>query len=192
MNEPLFEPFRLVGGTSLSLQLGHRLSVDVDLFTDAKYGSLDFHALDAFLRSKYKYVSKPTPGIVGMGRSYILGDNPQEAVKLDLYYTDPFIRDIKKADVIRLASLEEITAMKLDVVQRRGRKKDFWDLHILMDQFSLTEMLSLHKERYPYSHDENLIINHFTDFSLADEDFDPICLLGKHWEIIKSEIAEIV
>lgn len=53
-------------------------------------------------------------------------------------------------------------------------------------------MLSLHKERYPYSHDESLIRQNLINFSLADDDFDPFCLLGKHWEVIKAEIAEIV
>jgi hypothetical protein len=42
MNEPLFNKFRLVGGTALSLQIGHRMSVDIDLFTDYEYGSVDF------------------------------------------------------------------------------------------------------------------------------------------------------
>lgn len=37
--EPLFSPFRLVGGTNLSLRLGHRKSIDIDLFTDAQYDS---------------------------------------------------------------------------------------------------------------------------------------------------------
>ena len=37
-----FESFRLVGGTALSLYYGHRMSVDIDLFSDAEYGSLDF------------------------------------------------------------------------------------------------------------------------------------------------------
>ena len=45
-----FNSFRLVGGTSLSLQLGHRESVDIDLFTDAAYDSIDFDLIDAFLR----------------------------------------------------------------------------------------------------------------------------------------------
>lgn len=45
MNEQLFEPFILVGGTSLSLQLGHRMSVDIDLFTDVEYGSIDFKSI---------------------------------------------------------------------------------------------------------------------------------------------------
>lgn len=38
--EPLFSPFRLVGGTNISLRLGHRKSIDIDLFTDAQYDSL--------------------------------------------------------------------------------------------------------------------------------------------------------
>lgn len=46
--EQIFNPFRLVGGTSLSLQLGHRMCIDIDLFTDADYGSIDFKAIRAF------------------------------------------------------------------------------------------------------------------------------------------------
>ncbi len=42
MENELFVLFRLVGGTNLSLRYGHRKSVDIDLFTDAEYGSLDF------------------------------------------------------------------------------------------------------------------------------------------------------
>jgi hypothetical protein len=64
--------------------------------------------------------------------------------------------------------------------------------HALIDQFSIEEMLSLHKERYPYSHDEKLIRHNLINFSLADEDFDPNCLLGKPWEIIRLEIAEML
>lgn len=53
-------------------------------------------------------------------------------------------------------------------------------------------MLRLHEERYPFSHDKKQILRNFTNFDRADEDFDPICLLGKHWEIIKLEVAEAV
>ncbi len=42
MNWEELSTFRLVGGTALSLQIGHRMSVDIDLFTDAEYGSIDF------------------------------------------------------------------------------------------------------------------------------------------------------
>ena len=50
MQATAFNDFRLVGGTALSLQLGHRISVDIDLFTDRPYGSLDFDALEEHLK----------------------------------------------------------------------------------------------------------------------------------------------
>lgn len=43
--------FRLVGGTALSLYLGHRISVDIDLFTDAPYRSINFNQIENFLKS---------------------------------------------------------------------------------------------------------------------------------------------
>jgi hypothetical protein len=53
-------------------------------------------------------------------------------------------------------------------------------------------MLQLHDKRYPYSHDKKLILKNFTDFTEADDDFDPICLLGKYWEFIKDDIESVV
>ena len=55
MNEPLIKDFVLVGGTSLSLQLGHRVSIDIDLFTDSPYGSVNFNAIQEMLRGKFNF-----------------------------------------------------------------------------------------------------------------------------------------
>jgi hypothetical protein len=192
MTEPLFEPFRLVGGTALSLLLGHRKSVDIDLFTDAPYESIDFDAIDIRLRGKYAYVSDPTTGPVGFGRSYFIGEDAQHAVKVDIYYTDPFIRGQVLVDAVRMASTEEIAAMKMNVIQRGGRKKDFWDIHELLDHYSLNAMIALHGERYPYDHEEQVIREKFIEFDHADDDLDPICLRDKHWEIIKLDLLESV
>lgn len=189
MNDVLFQPFRLVGGTSLSLQLGHRISVDIDLFTDLSYGSVDFNAIDNFLRSSFPYVSAPLTGVIGMGRSYMVGDNENESVKLDLYYTEPFIQPELVVAPHRLATLEEIIAMKIDIVQRGARKKDFWDLHELLDQYSPSQMIALHKARHPYTHEAEKIRKNLTDFTTADDDFDPKCLKGKHWELIKLDLT---
>jgi Nucleotidyl transferase AbiEii toxin, Type IV TA system len=179
------QQFRLVGGTSLSLQLGHRSSLDIDLFTDATYGSIDFNSIDTSLRKLFPYVSEPQAGVIGMGRSYLLGDDEQTAVKLDLYYTEPFIQPPLVIGQYRLATIEDIIAMKIDIVQRVARKKDFWDLHELLGTYSPKQMIELHKIKYPYSHDENRIRTNFADFTMADDDFDPICLRGKYWELIK-------
>jgi hypothetical protein len=183
-----FKDFRLVGGTSLSLQLGHRISVDIDLFTDAQYGSINFNAIENFLIESFSYVSDPTPGVVGMGKSYLIGKDKDETVKLDLYYTEPFIQPQLIIGPYRFATIEEIIAMKIDIVQRVVRKKDFWDLHELLDKYSLTKMIELHKLKYPYSHKEDQIRKNFADFRSADDDFDPICLKGKYWELIKLDI----
>lgn len=80
----------------------------------------------------------------------------------------------------------------MDVIQRVGRKKDFWDLHELLGKYGIEQMLNLHLQRYPYSHDRGLILNNLTNFSLADEDFEPICLKGKYWEFIKDDFEEIM
>lgn len=53
-------------------------------------------------------------------------------------------------------------------------------------------MLSLHLERCPYTHDQELILNNLINFKLSDDDFDPICLRGKYWEFIKEDIVDKV
>jgi len=184
------DDFRLIGGTALSLYRGHRESVDIDLFSDASYDSIDFSTIDTFLHKAYSYVDTNEYKVVGMGKSYYIGKNKDDCVKLDLFYTDSFIQKIMPIDGIRLATVEEIIAMKIDVISRGGRKKDFWDIHELKDDYSIVEMLALHKQRYPYTHNEDQIRRNFSNFQNADDDFDPICLQGKHWEIIKLDMID--
>jgi hypothetical protein len=192
MAEEIFNPFRLVGGTALSLQLGHRESVDIDMFSDVGYGDIDFGPIDAHLNHNFDYVDSIGATIVGMGKSYFIGESANNCIKLDLYYTDPFIRKYIEIDNIRIANLDEIVAMKVDAVSRGARKKDFWDLHELLNYYSIKQMLQLHKERYEYSHNPEEIIAKFINFENADNDFEPICLKGKFWEIIKLDFVDVI
>jgi Nucleotidyl transferase AbiEii toxin, Type IV TA system len=193
MSTSIFDPFYLVGGTSLSLRLGHRKSADIDLFTKAPYGSLDFSDFEQFFSANYRYYDCiDTSGIVGMGRSYYVGETVENNIKVDLFYFEEFKDPCDLIDGIRIGSLADVTAMKVDVVARGGRKKDFWDLHELFNTFTFSEMLEMHKQRYEYTHDRDLIIANFSNFASADGDFDPICLMGKEWELIKLDIAELV
>ena len=185
-----FRPFRLVGGTSLSLRYGHRISDDIDLFTDAEYGSIDFQLLQEILRREFPYCQGDCGEIVSFGTSYLVGNSKEENVKLDLFYTDPFIRPMEQIESIRMASLDDIVAMKMDVMSRGGRKKDFWDLHILRNKYTIEQMLSLYKERYPYGATDEECIAGLTNFSVADSDPDPTCLLGKIWQLIKLDFVE--
>ena len=185
-----FDSFRLVGGTALSLVRGHRESEDIDLFTDAPYGSINFEAISSFLRSTYNYVDTMKYKAVGMGRSYFVGKNKMDCVKLDIFYDEKFIYALELIDGIRLATAEEIIAMKMDVISRGGRKKDFWDIHELKGDYSIKKMLALHEKRYPYSHNEEEIRNNFSVFTTADKDFKPACLRGKEWETVKRDMID--
>lgn len=192
MANPVFDPFYLVGGTSLSLRLGHRISVDIDLFTNVPYGSLDFSVFEKFFQEncQYYYCTDKTD-LVGFGRSYYVGESEDENIKIDLYYHDEIIDPCDNIDGIRIASLDDMVAMKVDVISRGGRKKDFWDLHELLNTYSIPQMLDLHKQRHEYTHERDQIIANFTNFTYADEDIDPFCLKGKEWLLIKLDFVEV-
>ncbi|HVU54265.1 MAG TPA: nucleotidyl transferase AbiEii/AbiGii toxin family protein [Puia sp.] len=193
MKSQAFIEFRLVGGTALSLYKGHRVSVDIDLFTDAEYGSVDFDAIDRYLQKQFPYVDSSFGLLPGMGRSYLVGSDRENNIKLDVFYsTDKFIDLPHEEDGIRLASADDIVAMKMDVISRGGRKKDFWDLHELLNDYSLREMLTLHKKRSEFTHDEAQMRRNLVDFTKADEEYDPICLQGKYWEFIKEDFEELI
>jgi predicted nucleotidyltransferase component of viral defense system len=189
MQADVFKDFRLVGGTALSLHLGHRLSVDIDLFTDADYGSVDFNIIEDFLTSTFPYVRGDFDNTPGMGKSYLIGTDPAHAIKLDVYYSmDPFFQNVIVIDNIRLATVEEIIAMKIDVIQRAGRKKDFWDLHALLNLYTIKDMIHLHEQRYLYTHDKALIQQNIINFTEANIEPDPTCLRGNYWDFIKEDI----
>lgn len=192
MQSDQFKKFRLVGGTALSLHLGHRISVDIDLFSEEPYGSLNFDAIDDFLRSNYNNVSDPVSIDIGFGRSYLIGKDSKNLIKLDLYYTDPFLEEFEIHDNVRMASISEIAAMKIDVIQRVGRKKDFWDIHELLERYSFEELLRFHAQKYPYNHEKSLILANMCNFERADSEPDPLCLKGKYWDLIKLDFVQAV
>ena len=130
--------------------------------------------------------------IIGPGKSYFAGKSADESIKLDVYYTDPFIRPVLETDGIRLAEIDDIVAMKIDVVSRGGRKKDFWDIDELLSAYSIEKMLQLHKERYPYTHNEKEILSNFRNFEDADAEEIPLMLKSDNWDNIKNFIIGIL
>lgn len=187
-----FNNFRIVGGTALSLQLGHRESVDIDLFTDAEYGSIDFYMLETKLNEMFAYVDSLSVDLVGMGKSYFIGNTKNELVKLDLFYTDPFVFPVILEQNIRFSSIEEITAMKFEVIANGGRKKDFWDIHELLETFTLNQMIDFYLKRNPYGYSKEELLFKVIDFSNADDDFTPNCYKEKVWELIKLDFEKLV
>lgn len=196
MKDSLFDPFRLVGGTNLALRTNHRISTDIDLFTDAPYGSLNFRLYERWFKERYNYFDPTdTSSKVGMGKTYYIGKDKDNAIKVDLIYeSDPFLFPTESINAVRMATMLEIAVMKLDAIFYGGRKKDFWDLHFMLvdNEMDLSELLNLHAKRFPYQHDRDMLINNLHEFSRADEDPDPICNLGKSWDMIKLDIIDLV
>lgn len=191
MNIESLDPFRLVGGTALSLLIGHRLSVDIDLFTDSEYGTVDFKNIYKEIRNHLGYVSREKWINETMGNSCFIGQTKDDTIKLDIFYTDKFVFPVVEYEKIRISSIEEIMAMKLDVIGRGGRKKDFWDIHALLDNYRLSEMLDIYEKRYPNNYSRIEIKTNLKNFEIADQNPKPNCLLGKYWELIKLDFEEL-
>ena len=187
-----FNNFRIVGGTCLSLQLGHRESIDIDLFTDADYGSIDFAKLEAKLIATFPYVDMSLVDFVGMGKSYFIGNSKNESVKLDLFYTDHFVFPCIHEQNVRFSSIEEVAAMKFEVVANGGRKKDFWDIHELLETYTLNEMIDFYLKRNPYGNSKDELLLKLVDFTKSDDDFTPKCFRDKAWELIKIDLEKSV
>lgn len=173
----LFSDLRLVGGTSLALQLGHRKSVDLDLF-----GKIDVDVLEinkALLPIGTVTQLKDSKNI----HIYLLN-----GIKVDIVnYTYPWLRDWIQEDGVRLAKFDDIAAMKLSAITGRGTKKDFVDLWFLLKQITLSKMLKLHLSKY---HDSSLfmVLKSLVYFEDAEGDEMPYMLIPVKWEKIKSEI----
>ena len=179
MSEPLLESFRLVGGTALALQLGHRISIDIDLFVDSAF------TVDSVVEMlSRRYAIQSLEVAVNTVRGAVNG------VKLDIMsHRYPMIDSAVVIDGIRLASLKDIAAMKLNAIANRGSKKDFWDYAELLTHFSRDEMLDLFAKKYT---DENVwyVEKSLSYFEDADEDPDPRDLKGRTWEQVKHVVLK--
>ena len=77
VNSPIFKDFTLIGGTCLSLQLGHRRSIDIDLFTDIDYGTMNTKEMKEFIQRSFPY-SENTDSLdtSALGYTLYMGDSP--------------------------------------------------------------------------------------------------------------------
>ncbi|NTW31833.1 MAG: nucleotidyl transferase AbiEii/AbiGii toxin family protein [Bacteroidetes bacterium] len=181
MQKPYLQGFCLVGGTSLSLQIGHRISVDLDMFSTEPFETAE---LKSQLAEDF-----PTLQVV-MERTNTLICIINE-VKVDfIRFKYGFLYPIVLENNIRLASIKDIASMKLDAISGRGKKKDFFDLYFLLQLFSLPELLAFYQAKYHHTTIFHVIksINFFED---AEEENDPIVLdKNLNWEKVKKTINE--
>jgi predicted nucleotidyltransferase component of viral defense system len=193
MNNKAFDDFVLVGGTALSLQLGHRISADIDLFTEKSYNSINMERIKNALQYMFEY----TEGIESLNNSSIgysvyIGKNEATCIKLDMYHTENFIAPIIHQDELRLASMIDIAGMKIAAITNRKKRKDFWDIHELLEHYQLLELINWGLLRNPYSLIEKDIIEALEGIDELEDETPVQCLKGKYWEFIQSDIKNAV
>lgn len=181
MAEPMFASLRLVGGTALALQYGHRNSIDLDFF-----GQLDDDAeeVKAILRKHGKLsVIKESRNI----KIYLLNNIKVDFVNYNYSWIDAPVVE----EQIKLASPKDIAAMKINAIEGRGTKKDFIDIYFLLQHYTLHEILTFYQQKYP----ENSIFRALMSLSYfedAETQIMPVMYVPISWDEIKTTIQSQV
>ena len=182
MADQTFRHFALAGGTALSLLIGHRKSIDLDLFTTGEFNPPQ---LEKYLQEEYAFKGDLLSG------SGLKGE--VNGIKLDIIRHDyPDVEPRTQEDGIRLYSLKDIAAMKLSAIADNGtRLKDFIDVAYLSGYLSLKEMLAAFKTKYPQTNPYRAVkgLNYYDDIRFSER----IDLLGKgfNWETIATRLSEM-
>jgi len=179
---PLFNDLRLVGGTALALQLGHRVSIDLDFFGKFEVSFEDIE--NELLMNGCK--------VNPYNKSKNIKQLAIDEVKVDFVnYRYNWIDTVIEKDGIKMAGLKDIAAMKLSAIVGRGTKKDFVDIYFLLQYFTLQEMFFLYKKKYP---DASLfpVILSLTYFIDAELTPMPEMLIFAEWDKVKATIRKEV
>jgi predicted nucleotidyltransferase component of viral defense system len=167
----------LAGGTALALQLGHRVSVDLDFFTQKEFKEAETAAkLASFLEFVPEGTAKGTIwGKVGPTRFSLF------------YYKYPLLESTILFKEIHLASLADIAAMKIHAIEDRGTRRDFIDVYFLSQKYTLEEMLGFYQKKYFVLEDHLYSILRALDYfeDAERESQMPRMIVETNWEEIK-------
>lgn len=173
----IFKHSRLVGGTALALQLGHRKSVDLDLFGNIEAPPEDIQ--EVCREAGELEISKTSKNI----NIYWI-----DGIKVDcVNYPYKWLDECRVLDGVRLASVNDVAAMKISAIINRGTKKDFIDLHFLLQEMSLNHILDLYDQKYPDG-SRFIAIKSLTYFEDAEDDPMPFMFNDITWDNVKASI----
>ncbi len=171
--------FILVSGTALALQLGHRKSIDIDLFNQNDFNSNNLlELLEADFNFEMDSIENNT----------IIGSI--QGVKVDLMtHKYPFVSNPINIENIKLSSLNDIAAMKINAISNNGtRVKDFIDLYQLLQIFEFKDMIRFYETKYSYRNSFHAIksIGYFDEVNLND--WPDMYNKNIGWDIIKKRL----
>jgi len=170
--------FRLVGGTAIALQIGHRKSVDIDLFSNRKVN----------LRTVSRAIASEFPNVKNITLTQTNVSVFLNGIRVEIYddWQIPFQMDQVLAEGIRLAALEDLAALKLSAIIGRREKKDYIDLFFLFQRLGGKQLLSNFKHYEPLLSDKSVLFA-LTEVDTARDNNTPMpdMLLNVDWAEIK-------
>jgi predicted nucleotidyltransferase component of viral defense system len=176
------QTFNLVGGTALALQIGHRKSIDIDLFGRTDFESSELNTKLNALQREIKIIKN----------SKNINIYSIDQIKVDIVnYHYPWLQPTLTMNGLKLASIEDIAAMKLAAVTGRGTKKDFIDLFFLLKKYSLYDLIDFYNRKYADG-SVFMVLKSLTYFEDAESDPLPEMLLPFDWEFMKKTILKAV
>ena len=182
MQLPVLRDMRLVGGTALALQYGHRRSVDLDFFGHTTENSDE---LTETIREEVGQVQL-------LSASKRIKVYNIRNVKVDIVnYDYQWIDDVVAEEGLRLASPKDIAAMKVNAIIGRGTKKDFVDIYFLLRRFTFEELLKLYLTKYPDGSEYRALLS-MSYFADAETMPMPKMLIPFDWEKAKDRIRAAV
>jgi len=177
--------FALAGGTALALHLGHRISIDLDFITEQ---SFDSFALFEIIGESFDVENSST----ATNSLSLFIKSQSSSVKVDfIRHNYSRLKPWVTASGIRLFSLEDIAAMKLNAIANRGAKKDFYDIHALLSCFTLPDMLVFFEEKYQKMNSFT-VTKSLAYFDDADLEPDPLSLVAITWDQIKADMEQLL
>ncbi len=167
----------LAGGTALALQIGHRISIDLDFFTQQEFNESE---LTQKLGSVSEFVSD------GTARWTVWGKIHQTKFSI-FYYAYPLLEPTILFEGIQLASLADIAAMKIHAIEDRGTRRDFIDVYFLSKTHTLADMLGFYQKKYAVLEDHKYSILRSLDYfeDAEHENQMPSMILPIDWEEVK-------
>jgi hypothetical protein len=173
--------FYLAGGSAIATHLGHRRSLDLDLFSTP--GEVDLDVLGRALTA-----ALPEARILAASEVSIhlrVGDVPVDLVRYPYAPLDP---PRVGRDAVPVAGLRDLSAMKLAAIARRGLRRDFWDLYAIAQAgLSLRETASAYLAKFGVREaDLYHALKSLTYFEDAEKDPElPRGLSARRWAAIK-------
>ena len=182
-SEPMLQDTRLVGGTSLALQLGHRMSIDLEMFGKWDYAANLQRALEKIGRTEKQ---NGTPD--GKMQFFYIDDVKMDFVSCEEY---AWLENPVCIDGVRLAGIRDIGAMKINAITNRGTRKDFVDLARLLDEWTMKEIFGWYVKKYPLANPA-LALRSLSYFADAEAQPMPKMLIPFDWDAAVAKIRNAV